>query len=125
MQVLAQQIRWMFLLGATGIALFFAAGYLGLLPSVSRTMGSCKLQATSRLATLSRNDSAPIDDPRNDRWFSVHAEMVQFCMEANGYKLDEKAFNTHILAFKSNSNGFHTYNGVQILEFWTRRWLPN
>ena len=103
--------------------------FLGLLPSLPRTLGACKAEAAMKLAELHRYDDKPIDDPRNIEWYGKHADMLTACMESRGYMLDEAAVAKHVLQIQQatkaepSSINYAEDGARELQEFWHHRWF--
>lgn len=70
-------------------AALLVTDYLGGLPSVSKALGSCKADATSRLVGVRFSRSDPEIEDRYG-YYAKHADLVIACMEAQGYQLDTR-----------------------------------
>lgn len=126
--------RFLIIAGTALVSIFAAlslADFLGFLPSLPRTLGNCKTEATKQLVSVHRYDNRPIDDPENSEWYAKHAELLSSCMESHGYKLDEHAAAVFVgrlmkTEVPSSTGGTIEYDedvARQLETFWHRRWF--
>ena len=111
------------------VAVLLVADFFNLLPSLPRALGTCKAEATTGLAGLRREDDQPSSDERNYEWHSKHAEIVQACMEAHGYKFDKRAAAVMVTGimernkYDTGAVGAVDDTAAQIERYWSRRWF--
>lgn len=117
------RFRYLILAAFCVVVIAIAADFAGLFPSVSKALGTCNLEANSRLSNLRRYDDKPVDNSANIEWYGKHAELVTACMKSSGYSLDQRAIANHVTRFPISAMAYARYQALQIESFWSRRFI--